>query len=165
MDKDAHLIFENYFNPGGVFNSKNEDEEKPDYIDADGDGDKKESMKKAVKDRKKEKNGPRIEPENVKEYWKRGKKVSAPKSEDREITKKEPQYKGASKGKDIGKPGKNFAKIAKSASKKYGSKRAGKRVAGAILANMREREETIKEGMKCLKHAYEILKEEYKKYN
>ena len=30
-----------------------EDEEKPDYIDADGDGDKKESMKKALKDKKK----------------------------------------------------------------------------------------------------------------
>jgi len=32
-----------------------EDEEKPDYIDIDGDGDKKESMKKAAKDKKKKK--------------------------------------------------------------------------------------------------------------
>jgi len=35
-------------------------------------------------------------------------------------------------GKDEGKPGKNFAKIAKSAGKEYGSKEAGERVAGAV---------------------------------
>ena len=40
-------------------------------------------------------------------------------------------------GKDLGKPGKNFAKIAASAGKKYGSKAAGERVAGAILAKIR----------------------------
>jgi hypothetical protein len=45
--------------------------------------------------------------------------------------------KKARAGKDIGKPGKNFAKIAKSAGEKYGSKAAGKRVAGAVLAKMR----------------------------
>ena len=37
------------------------------------------------------------------------------------------------KGEDVGKPGKGFAKIAKSAAKKYGSKEAGQKVAGAIL--------------------------------
>ena len=37
------------------------------------------------------------------------------------------------KGTDIGKPGKGFAKIAKSAAKRYGSEEAGKKVAGAIL--------------------------------
>jgi hypothetical protein len=37
------------------------------------------------------------------------------------------------KGTDIGKKGPGFAKIAKSAAKKYGSEEAGKRVAGAIL--------------------------------
>lgn len=37
------------------------------------------------------------------------------------------------KGEDIGKPGKGFEKIAKSAAKQYGSKEAGKKVAGAIL--------------------------------
>lgn len=46
--------------------------------------------------------------------------------------------KAAAKGKDLGKPGKNFAKIASSAGKKYGSKEAGKRVAGAILAKLRK---------------------------
>ena len=46
--------------------------------------------------------------------------------------------KKARAGKDIGKPGKNFAKIAKSAAKKYGSKAAGERVAGAVLAKLRD---------------------------
>ena len=45
--------------------------------------------------------------------------------------------KKARAGKDIGKPGKNFSKISKSAGKKYGSKAAGERVAGAVLAKMR----------------------------
>jgi len=39
-------------------------------------------------------------------------------------------------GKDEGKPGKNFAKIAKSAGKRYGSKEAGERVAGAVRAKL-----------------------------
>lgn len=43
---------------------------------------------------------------------------------------KEERFK---KGTDVGKPGKGFAKIAKSAAKQYGSKEAGERVAGAIL--------------------------------
>jgi hypothetical protein len=37
---------------------------------------------------------------------------------------------------DEGKPGKNFAKIAKSAGKHYGSKEAGERVAGAVRAKL-----------------------------
>ena len=45
--------------------------------------------------------------------------------------------KAGSAGKDLGAPGKNFAKIAKDAAKRYGSKKAGKKVAGAILAKMR----------------------------
>ena len=47
--------------------------------------------------------------------------------------------KAARAGKDIGKPGKKFSKIATKAGKKYGSKAAGKRVAGAILAKQRAR--------------------------
>lgn len=47
--------------------------------------------------------------------------------------------KAAVKGKDLGKPGKNFNKIAASASKKYGSAAAGKRVAGAILNKLRNK--------------------------
>ena len=45
--------------------------------------------------------------------------------------------KAARAGKDIGKPGKQFAKIAKSAGEKYGSAERGKKVAGAILAKLR----------------------------
>jgi hypothetical protein len=52
-------------------------------------------------------------------------------------TKRSYSAKAARKGKDIGKPGKNFSQIATKAGKKYGSKAAGKRVAGAILAKQR----------------------------
>ena len=45
--------------------------------------------------------------------------------------------KAAAKGRDIGKPGKNFDKIADKAATKYGSAESGKRVAGAILAKLR----------------------------
>lgn len=47
--------------------------------------------------------------------------------------------KKAAAGKDIGKKGKNFSKIAKSAAKEYGSPAAGKKVAGAILAKLRKK--------------------------
>ena len=40
-------------------------------------------------------------------------------------------------GKDLGKPGKNFSKIAKGAAERYGSKAAGERVAGAVLNKLR----------------------------
>jgi hypothetical protein len=45
--------------------------------------------------------------------------------------------KKAAAGKDIGKPGKNFSKIAAGAAKRYGSEEAGKRVAGAVLNKLR----------------------------
>ena len=45
--------------------------------------------------------------------------------------------KPARAGKDIGKRGKNFSKIEAEAGKKYGSKAAGKRVAGAVLGKLR----------------------------
>lgn len=47
--------------------------------------------------------------------------------------------KAARAGKDIGKPGKNFAKIEASAAKRYGSKAAGAKVAGKILSNLRKK--------------------------
>lgn len=46
--------------------------------------------------------------------------------------------KAGREGKDLGKPGKNFDKIADKAAKEYGSEESGKRVAGAILAKMRK---------------------------
>lgn len=59
--------------------------------------------------------------------------------------------KAARAGKDIGKPGKTFDTIAKTAAKKYGSKEAGKKVAGAVLAKLRKEDldaitQAIKEG-------------------
>jgi len=50
--------------------------------------------------------------------------------------------KKAAAGKDIGKPGKAFAKIAKSAGDRYGSKAAGERVAGAVLNKLRAKNES-----------------------
>jgi hypothetical protein len=67
-------------------------------------------------------------------------KATAPKSQLAEaVSVAEAGYsaKAASAGKDLGKPGKNFAKIAKSAGKAYGSKAAGERVAGAVLNKLR----------------------------
>jgi len=49
------------------------------------------------------------------------------------LNKEEIEEARFKKGTDIGKKGKGFAKIAKSAAKKYGSKEAGEKVAGAIL--------------------------------
>jgi hypothetical protein len=43
-------------------------------------------------------------------------------------------------GKDIGKPGKQFGKIAADAAKRYGSKERGEKVAGAVLAKLRAKE-------------------------
>ena len=54
--------------------------------------------------------------------------------------KKSYSAKQAAAGKDIGKKGKNFSKIAKSAGKQYGSKEAGERVAGAVLKKLRAKE-------------------------
>ena len=54
--------------------------------------------------------------------------------------------KKAAAGKDIGKPGKNFSKIAAGAAKRYGSAEAGKRVAGAVLNKLRHpTEESVDE--------------------
>jgi hypothetical protein len=49
--------------------------------------------------------------------------------------------KKAAAGKDIGKPGKAFGTIAKDAAKRYGSKEKGEKVAGAVLAKLRAKED------------------------
>jgi len=56
--------------------------------------------------------------------------------------------KAARAGKDIGKPGKQFAKIAKEAGKRYGSEERGKKVAGAVLAKLRAEDVEIDEAVK-----------------
>jgi len=55
--------------------------------------------------------------------------------------------KKARAGKDIGKPGKQFAKIAKSAGERYGSKERGEKVAGAVLAKLRAKESVEEEDL------------------
>ena len=75
-------------------------------------------------------------------------KASAPKSklaESMDVAETGYSAKAARAGKDIGKPGKNFAKIAKSAGAKYGSKAAGERVAGAVLNKLRHPKEDIEQ--------------------
>lgn len=49
------------------------------------------------------------------------------------------------KGTDIGKPGKGFEKIAKAAGKEYGSEEAGKRVAGAVLNKVLNKESVLEQ--------------------
>jgi len=80
----------------------------------------------------------------------KGKKMyEEEKEESKEHEKKEKideasySAKAARAGKDIGKPGKMFKKIASSAAKRYGSEERGKKVAGAVLAKLRSK--TMKE--------------------
>ncbi len=47
--------------------------------------------------------------------------------------------KAGAAGKDLGKPGKNFSKIAASAGARYGSAERGRKVAGAVLAKLRSK--------------------------
>ena len=86
---------------------------KPDFLDVDKDGNRKEPMKKAIAD----KDDTPIKERSTGNY----------------------SAKSARAGKDIGKPGKNFAKIADKAGKSYGSKERGEKVAGAVLAKLRKK--------------------------
>jgi hypothetical protein len=61
--------------------------------------------------------------------------------------------------KDEGKPGKNFAKIAKSAGARYGSKEAGERVAGAVRAKL------AKQGKLEEVHTGDEAEAKFKKYD
>jgi len=55
----------------------------------------------------------------------------------KKVMSKSQAAKKARKETDMGKPGKNFSKIASKAAKEYGSKSAGNKVAGAIFQRMR----------------------------
>jgi hypothetical protein len=105
---------------------------KPDFLDIDGDGDKKEPMKKAAKEK--------------------------------ELDEADYSAKKAAAGKDIGKPGKSFAKIAADAAGRYGSKEKGEKVAGAVLKKLRAKEDVnkdeIDEGFKELDAYMEKKKKE-----
>ena len=61
-------------------------------------------------------------------------------------------------GKDEGKPGKNFAKIAKDAGKRYGSKEAGERVAGSVR-NKLKKQGKLEEAHQIFKRHVKIVNE------
>jgi hypothetical protein len=68
----------------------------------------------------------------------RAAKMAGKMKEETELDEASYSAKAARAGKDIGKPGKQFSKIAKSAAERYGSEEKGKKVAGAILAKLRK---------------------------
>jgi hypothetical protein len=109
----------------GVYEAKGK---KPDFLDMDKDGDKKEPMKKALKDKK------------VAEAAKPSAGLSK--------AKKSAVVKDAKAGKDIGKPGKSFDKVAKSA----GGGEKGKKIAAAAMwKNIKETQMYIAEKAKAVK--------------
>jgi hypothetical protein len=76
-----------------------------------------------------------------------GNKTEPMKSAAKEVDEASYSAKAARAGKDIGKPGKAFAQIAKSAGERYGSKERGEKVAGAVLAKLRKtNEDDMEEG-------------------
>jgi len=74
-----------------------------------------------------------------------GNRTEPMKAAAKEVDEASYSAKAARAGRDIGKPGKNFEKIARSAGERYGSKAAGERVAGAVLAKLRAKE-SVAEG-------------------
>jgi len=140
---------------------------KPDFLDLDNDGNRKESMKKAARevdeginesDQYSIKNTKTGQTYHVSKYpitkdsekykkikaaggdhahaaiYKNGKLVEKVE----ELDEAGYSAKAARAGKDIGKPGKQFAKIAKGAAERYGSKERSEKVAGAVLAKLRK---------------------------
>jgi hypothetical protein len=65
---------------------------------------------------------------------------------------------GVYEGQDEGKPGKNFAKISKDAGKRYGSKEAGERVAGAVR-NKLKKQGKLEEAHQIFKRHVKIVNE------
>ena len=114
---------------------------KPDFADLDKDGDKKEPMKKAAKEKKE------VE-ENFEFKSKFMKMVEAKKKPSAGLTKKEKSetVKKAKKGEDIGKAGKNFGKVAKAA-EKGGAKDGEKVAAAAMWKNKAKAKKTVKESV------------------
>ena len=110
---------------------------KPDFLDMDKDGNKKEPMKKAVADKKKNP----FAKEKVEEDGTGGQNFSGSGSLEEKSGTPSYSAKKAAAGKDIGKPGKNFAKIEKSA----GGGEKGKKIAGAVLAKLRAAKESVEE--------------------
>ena len=132
---------------------------KPDFADIDDDNNKTEKMKDAAKDAKVKEGFPTVadakaRADKEKTTGKFDKKETSTGTQytrkastftdggdDADTKKAKAKAKKESvavEGKDEGKPGKNFAKIAKSAGKEYGSKEAGERVAGAVRQKLKK---------------------------
>lgn len=126
---------------------------KPDFLDMDKDGNKKEPMKKAVKDKKVKEGFPTVadakaRAEKEKTTGKFDKKETSTGTQytrksstfsdggdDADVKKAKAKAKKesvAAEGKDEGKPGKNFKKIAKAA----GGGEKGNRIAGKVRADL-----------------------------
>ena len=95
------------------------------------------------KESEKDEGGKHKEGKHPKGKEEKGEKVTEKEGKETEKEMKEGVSYSAKKaraGKDIGKPGKAFSKIAKEAGERYGSEERGKKVAGAVLAKLRAEE-------------------------
>jgi hypothetical protein len=116
---------------------------KPDFLDMDKDGDKKEPMKKAVADKKK--NPFAKKEESVKEAAPSAGLTKAQKSS---------TVKDAKAGKDLGKPGKSFDKVAKAA----GGGEKGKKIAAAAM--WKNKAKAMKESLQALMPELQLNEED-----
>jgi len=73
--------------------------------------------------------------------------------------------KAARAGKDIGKPGKQFSKIAAKAAAKYGSAERGRKVAGAVLAKLRKEDRLVELLSNLSESTRDIMLETFAKLN
>jgi hypothetical protein len=145
---------------GEKFDNRKKDESvaeakksKPDFLDLDKDGNKKESMKKAAADKKKMDEAKAkccCEEKGKAKCPVHGKVEESKPSAGLSKEKKSATVKAAKKGEDIGKPGKGFKKVAAKAAKEYGSKEKGEKVAAAAMwKNIKETTAYIAEKAKA----------------
>lgn len=182
-------------NPFAKKDEKVKEGAKPDFLDMDKDGDKKEPMKKAVKDKKATEGFPTVADAKARHekekttgkfdkkqtstgtvYTKKHTKADAEHAPEKKVKESAKHEKGcdcnecmstmestgdysakkAAAGKDIGKPGKNFAKIAKKA--EAGGAKSGEAVAGAVLKKLRAKE-SMAESNANFKHNVKFVNE------
>jgi hypothetical protein len=135
-------------------NRKTNEGAKPDFADLDKDGDEKEPMKKAAKEAKKEKKVDEASNEKC-NHTAKGEKCPVHGMKEcamyegqpsAGMTKKEKSavVKDAKAGKDIGKPGKSFDKVAKAA----GGGEKGKKIAAAAM--WKNKAKSLKESLQAL---------------
>jgi hypothetical protein len=187
VDHIANLVYD--ANPGSEFDNEDEGlyegrKNKPDFLDLDKDGNKKEPMKKAAKEKKLDE----LSKETLKSYadkrgdqyftqkkpvgfkeldkYDLGLKKLKKKEKEAEVNeaapsaglsakKKSATVKKAKAGGDIGKKGKGFEKVASKAAEKYGSKEKGEKVAAAAMWKNIKREDQVAEAVKKAKKDYD----------